>query len=97
MATNALNRPQTPPEPALKIAPDTTRDQRLQIQTLRDAGFTYNQIREQIDITLNQIQYALQYRITPQKRSGRPPFLTPEEIAEIIEWIYASKANRRAP
>jgi transposase len=97
MATNAPNRPQTPPEPALKTAPDTTRDQRLQIQTLRDAGFIYNQIREQIDVTLNQIQYALQHRITPQKRSGRPPFLAPEEVAEIIEWICASKVNRRAP
>lgn len=81
--------PSTPP------AACTTRDQRLQIQTLHDAGLKYGQIREQLGFTFRQIQYALSHRITPKKRRGRPLILTQEQINEIITWICILKANRR--
>jgi hypothetical protein len=91
MDTDAANRPETPPPTSAR---DSTCNQRLQIQTLRDAGFTYEQIRGQIsDVTLHQIAYAVNHRITPKKGSGRPPMLTSEKTAQIIEWIYASKHN----
>jgi hypothetical protein len=107
MASINANRPHTPPPPpptattatvrAIR-SKHTTRDQRLQIQTLHDAGLTYEQIRKHIsDVSLHQIGYAVANRITPKKRSGRPTFLTQEEIAMIIEWVCASKQNRRAP
>jgi hypothetical protein len=77
--------PSTPSPPIRKSALDTTRDQRLQIQTLRSAGLTYSQIQGQLgDVTLHQITYAIQHPVTPKKRSGRPSILTPEEVAEII-------------
>jgi hypothetical protein len=37
-ALSEADRPRTPPHTS---ANDTTRDQRLQVQTLRDAGLTY--------------------------------------------------------
>jgi hypothetical protein len=53
---NILNRPLTPPNTPSTPPPRTsytTRDQRLQAQTLRDIGFTYAQIREQLGLTFN--------------------------------------------
>jgi Transposase len=103
---NILNRPLTPPNtppppPPPSTPPPrtshTTRDQRLQAQTLRDIGFTYAQIREQLGLTFDQIQYAVNHRITPQKRKGRPSKLAPEEVDQIIAWVCASKTNRRTP
>jgi transposase len=91
--------PSTPsPPPVRKSALDTTRDQRLQIQTLRTAGLTYSQIQGQLgDVTLHQIAYAVQHPVTPKKRSGRPSTLTPDEVAEIITWVCLNKKNRRLP
>lgn len=49
----------------------TTRDQRLQVQTLHDSSHTYNEINEQLGLTRRQIRYVIQHRLTPQKRLGR--------------------------
>ena len=92
--------PEAPPPPPTAPPPpvyQTTRDQRLQAQTLHDIGLTYTQIRAQLGLTLRQIQYALHHRVTPQKRPGRPSVLTQEEVAEIIDWVCALKGNRRTP
>jgi hypothetical protein len=80
-STNSSDRPQTPPAPA-RI--NTTRDQRLQVQTLHDVGFTYSQISNQLSLSLRQVRYALSHRITPKKHSGRPSLLTQEEVDNII-------------
>jgi transposase len=93
-STNEANRPQIPPSASTSYS---TRDQRLQIQTLRDIGLTYRQIHEQLGLTHRQIRYAISHRVTPKKRSGRPSILTQEEVNEIITWICFSKANRRTP
>ncbi len=97
---NILNRPSTPsPTPPSTPPPSnyTIRDQRLQTQTLHEVGFTCNQIREQLGLTLNQVRYAVSHRLTPQKRKGRPSKLTQEEVDEIIAWICTLKTNRRTP
>ena len=45
-----------------------TRDNRLRIQTLFfHARFAKEEICLQLNLTLNQVKYALSYRITPQK------------------------------
>lgn len=75
--------PAPPSAPSTPVR-DTTRDQRLQVQTLHDVGFTYTQIREKLGLTLRQIQYAVQHRLTPKKRSGRPGLLTQEEIDTLV-------------
>jgi transposase len=101
---NGPNRPSTPPStvdrpftPPIAAASDTTRDQRLQVQTLHDTGFTYTQIRERLGLTLRQVQYAVRHRVTPKKRSGRPGMLTQEEVDHIVIWVCAMKGNRRTP
>ena len=78
---------------------DTTRDERLRAQTLFfDAGWSKPQIAFQLDLTLDQVKYALRNRITPQKtRSGRRPYLGPAERRQLIEWVCASRKNRRMP
>jgi transposase len=100
-----LNETQTPPLPPLDrpqtplqaLHSHTTRDERLQVQTLRDTGFNYSQISSQLNLTLHQVAYASNHRLTPKMRSGRPSTLTEEEVEEVIRWVCASKANRRAP
>jgi Transposase len=89
--------PSSPPSPSdQRSGRQTTRDQRLQIQTLRTAGLTYSQIQRQLgDVTLHQITYAIQHPVTPKKRRGRHSILTSEEIEEIIAWVCLSKSNRR--
>jgi uncharacterized protein YgbK (DUF1537 family) len=90
--------PSTPPLAVQRRASHSTRDQRLQIQTLYTAGLTYSQIQGQLgDVTLHQIAYAIQHLITLKKRSRRLLTLTPEEIEEIITWVCLSKSNRRLP
>lgn len=100
--TNLLNSPPSPPRtppppPTASISNYTTRDQRIQAQTLRNIGFTYEQIHQQLGLTLHQVAYAVNHRVTPQKRKGRPSVLTQEEVNQIIIWICESKANRRTP
>lgn len=91
MDTNA-KRLQTPSNASTN---QTTRDQRLQVQILRAAGLSYSQVHEQLGLTLRQISYAVNHRVTPQKRKGRPSTLAQEEVNDIITWTCASKANRR--
>ncbi|PVH91698.1 hypothetical protein DM02DRAFT_545295, partial [Periconia macrospinosa] len=72
-----------------------TRDQRLQIQTLRRAGFTLNQIAQQLSVSYHQAQYAaVADRPTPKKRAGRPPVLTEEQTDEIELFVVSSRTNR---
>ena len=75
------------------------RDERLRIQTLYfDAGWTQEAIALQLNLSLGQIKYALSHRITPQKHcTGRKIRLNTPQRKRLIEWVTASKANRRVP
>jgi hypothetical protein len=75
----------------------TTRDDRLQIETLYfTAGFTIPQIALQLNLTPRQIIYALAHRLTPQHRQkGCKVFLNTPQRKRLIEWVTASRANRR--
>jgi hypothetical protein len=68
-APPAPSAPPSAPPSASDSASDSTtrcstRDQRLQAQTLYDAGLTYTQIRTQLGLTLRKIQYAVSHRLT---------------------------------
>ncbi|KAH7379016.1 hypothetical protein BKA64DRAFT_687117 [Cadophora sp. MPI-SDFR-AT-0126] len=71
-------------------AKDCSRDDRLRVQTLyNDARWTPSEIALQLNLTLEQVKYALRHRVTPQKtRSGRRPLLGPTERKQLIEWQY---------
>jgi hypothetical protein len=90
MSEYEVDTPKTPTK-------NTTRDQRLHVQPLFfDTGWSKPQIALQLDLTLDQVKYALRHRITPQKqRTGRHPLLGPAERKQLIDWVCASKKNRR--
>ena len=75
----------------------TTRDDRLRIETLYfDAGFTQDEICLQLNLTPNQVQYALLRRLTPQKHiRGRQALLATPQRKRLVEWVTSSAANRR--
>ena len=95
-----LKMPSTP-EPT---SPKTTnskrleRDDRLRILTLRDAGLTYQQIANQLQISYRQVQYTCQsQQATPKKAKGAKAKLSELEVDEVIQWISSSKRTRRLP
>jgi transposase len=73
----------------------TSRDQRRDIQLLHREGFTIAQIAEKQACITRQVQYAITHPATPRKRPRRPQKMTEEELQYLIEWICASKENRR--
>jgi hypothetical protein len=75
----------------------TSRDVRIRVHTLYfDAGFTQDEIALQLNLTRRQVQYALAHRITPQKhKAGCKVLLNTPQRKRLIEWVTASKENRR--
>ena len=73
-----------------------TRDDRIRVIALRDAGLTYQQITSQLQITYRQVQYTCQsHQATPKKARGQKPKLSEQDIDYIIEFISSSKQTRR--
>ena len=89
------------PHPPIKQtrASHLTRDQRRDIQLLYRIGWSYQHIRNALPFhpTIRQVNYACKEttQATPQKRSGRPPILTQAQVEELVEFVCASKTNRR--
>ncbi|PMD13578.1 hypothetical protein NA56DRAFT_421502 [Hyaloscypha hepaticicola] len=75
------------------------RDARLRIQTLRnDASWGPSKIVKHTTFTLDQVKYALSHRTTPQKtKSGRKLLLNTPTRKALVNWVSASRANRRVP
>lgn len=74
------------------------RDDRIRVLALRDAGFTYAQISQQLQISYRQVQHTCQsQQATPKKPHGAPPKLSEAEVDTIIAWITSSKRTRRMP
>jgi hypothetical protein len=75
------------------------RDDRLRVQTLYfDANWTIDDIVLQTNYTKDQVRYAINHRITPQKqRCGTRPYLNTPQRKRLIEWVSASDTNRRVP
>ncbi len=75
---------------------NTTREQRIQAQILYNCGHTYKAIAQTLHLSIRQIRYANKHRITPQKHnSGRQLLLNEGQIDLLIDYVSASKANRR--
>lgn len=68
---------------------------RRRVRTLKfEALFTYSRITALIGFSEKQIRNAL-ISAVPTPRSGRPPVMTASEVEELIEYISASRQNRR--
>jgi hypothetical protein len=73
-----------------------SRDQRLQVQTLRVAGHTYKYIADLFKITERQVAYAVtSNQVTPKRRSGRPQTLTNAQADELEAFIRSSRGMRQ--
>ncbi|KAI0996975.1 hypothetical protein K3495_g11208 [Podosphaera aphanis] len=95
-----MNQPQTPPlSPAPRpYTQRLTRDQRLQVKTLADEGYSRQKISERLSITVAQVRYALKIKdLTPKKRSGRPRVLSTAKVDEIEAFVCLSSENRQIP
>jgi transposase len=72
-----------------------SRDDRIQVQTLRGLGMTYETISQELEITIRQVQIACTSRATPKKRSGRHSFLSKEQVNDLVEFVISSFEARR--
>jgi len=55
---------------------ESTRDDRLRVQTYHDAGLGCEQIIDRTGLSQNQVYYALNHQVTPQRRKrGCNPLL----------------------
>jgi transposase len=92
------NRPQTPSnQPKWPDRTHLTRDQRLEIKTLQQAGYSQRQISKNLQISRKKVRTAIHGPATPQhKRTGRSSTISLEEKERIIAWVCNSKRNRRA-
>jgi transposase len=89
--------PPIPPRPPVRQRKqNTTRDQRIEIHTLRTIGWNSSQIGRQLGLTARQVQYAVKQPLTPRKSTGRPSIVTAEILLQVIEWICTSTVHRRA-
>lgn len=89
----ATTPPSTPPGYSGRL----DRDMRLRILTLRDVGFTYQQIVDHLGgITYRQVQYTCQAQTaTPRKARGQPSKVTSEQVDEVIKLMNSSKGGRQ--
>jgi hypothetical protein len=76
---------------------ETTRDQRIQIQTALLFKVPWEEIQEKLHITRHQIRWARKHRPTPQKaRHIHPKLHTPQK--QILERFFLeSPSHRRVP
>jgi transposase len=92
-----IERPITPPQPSerRKRAVNLTRDQRVEIRTLRNvAQWSYDQITANRGYTVRQIQWALDIPLTPKKRRRKGAINTPTRL-RIKAWIEADPYYRK--
>jgi hypothetical protein len=73
----------------------TTRDQRIQIQTALLFKVPWEEIREKLHVTDHQIRYARKHRLTPQKdrRHIRPKLHTPQK--RVLEQFFLESPSHR--
>jgi len=102
------NLPRTPsprvPETPLHLIqwqahnPWASRDRRKKILPMTNLGYSQRAIAAYLKVTRRIVQYTQQIeQATPTKPKGQPPKLHEEQVDEIIEFISASKQNRRTP
>jgi hypothetical protein len=78
----------TPKTPTRR--PETSRDIRLQYQTLYDlANFTVYEIALQVNLSVRQVYYALEHRITPQKpKAGRKHYIIYLFVGQLFSGLH---------
>ena len=89
-----MSTPASPTTPRSRS--QLSRDQRVQIYTLRGLGFTHLAIGNQLGITERRVQYDLARQcLTPKKRNGRPHALNAQQEVELEEFVTSSSEARQ--
>ncbi len=84
------------PPPCTPVRKQLTRDLRLQVCTLHDVGFQYVRIASSLDISQDQIRYALNHRLTPQNKLSDSFSMINDDAEKIlIDFVCASRLHRR--
>jgi transposase len=82
-------------EPSTPRSSHLSRDQRIQIQTLRLAGHSIKDIANLLGFTERQVQYAAAAeRVTPKKHTGRRPQLSNAQVDQLEVFICSSRTSR---
>ena len=97
-------RPPRIPSPTISTPPavrkhtlETTRDQRIAINTALLFGIPRADICQTLDMTEGQVQYAETHRQTPQINHGAKPKLRTPDRRQIETWLLASPSYRHTP
>jgi transposase len=77
---------------------EVSRDDRVRIQLLWNLRWTYKEISEQLNVTLDQIKYSLNRPLpesfTPRRnRSGQKPLLNTPRRKRLVSWLEASPSR----
>jgi hypothetical protein len=81
-----------------ECSPETTRDDRIRIQTALLFNIPQDRICEVLKVTPRQIQYACTHRPTPQKsKTGRKPLIRTPQRRRLEEWLFSSPSHHRIP
>lgn len=77
-------------------AEETSRDKRIQIRTALLFKIPYKQIRQKLDVTDHQINWARNHRPTPQKKThcGRDPKANTPTRQAWKQWLQESPSHR---
>ena len=75
---------------------ETTRDDRIVIQTALKFKIPHVRIREVLGVTESQIEYARKHRVTPQKsKTGRKPLLRTPQRNCLEQWLLESPSHQQ--
>ncbi len=81
-----------------ECSPETTRDDRIRIQTALLFNIPWERICKVLKVTPRQIQYGYAHRLTPQKqKAGRKPLIRTPQRRQLEEWLLSSPSHRRIP
>jgi hypothetical protein len=72
-----------------------SRDQKRDVRMADRCGLNTNQIMEMLRLIRRQVLYALETPVTPKKPTGRPPVLDAEQRQHLVDFVCASRKNRR--
>lgn len=82
-------------EPSTPRLSHLSRDQRIQVQTLRLAGHSIKNIANLLSFTERQVQYAAATeRVTPKKHTGRRSQLSDAQVDQLEVFICSSRTSQ---
>ncbi|KAI0998044.1 hypothetical protein K3495_g10147 [Podosphaera aphanis] len=84
----------TPPSSCRQHAQRLTRDQRIQVKTLVNEGYSRRKISQRLGLSHRQVSYTVENPdISPKKSSGQPPVHSTSQVDGIEAFARSSPEN----